>query len=416
MANARLRTRSPSRYERANTRLACAERVLLPPLIVSIPLLLALPWLVIPGLVLWRLSRSTFLKDEPVAPPDDAPFVSVICPARNEARNIDGFVRAALASTYPRFELLVVDDHSTDGTGALARAAGAGDVRLTVIDAPPLPTGWFGKQWACHQGAKIARGDVMLFTDADTRHGPELLVRSVNAMRRRQSDLLSIAGRQEMVSFWERVVQPSIFVTLGSSFGGTEAVSNSTRPQSKIGNGQCLMVRRDTYRELAGHEAVRGFAAEDLMLAQQWCAAGKRVHLVAGLEYIATRMYESLDEIVEGWEKNTFSGGKHLLPDHPLARGLMRVMMPIGPATGWFPVVALLLGLAGVAPAGWTTFGAATYGVSVLYWLVIMRLLEIPLGYAFLHPLGALMASYIYFRAAWKGDRVSWKGRTYVAR
>lgn len=394
------------------------------------PLLLALPWLVIPGFVLWRLSRSTFLKDEPASPPDDAPLVSVICPARNEARHIDGFVRAALASTYPRFELIVVDDHSTDGTGNLARAAGlaataradgarddgARDERLVVIDPPPLPDGWFGKQWACHIGAQHARGELMLFTDADTRHGPELLVRGVNAMRRRQSDLLSIAGRQELGSFWERVVQPAIFSTLGSSFGGTEAVSNSTRPQSKIGNGQCLLVRHDTYRELAGHEAVRGYAAEDLMLAQQWCAAGRRVHLVAGLEYISTRMYGSLGEIIEGWVKNTFAAGKHLLPDHPLARWLMRVVMPFGPATGWFPFVALLLGLSGVAPASWTTFGAAAYGVSVLYWLVIMRLMEIPLGYAFLHPLGALVASYIYLKAAWKGDTVTWKSRTYVAR
>ncbi len=378
-------------------------------------LLLALPWLVFPGLALWRLSRSTFLKDERATPPDDAPFVSVICPSRDEARHIDGFVRAALASTYPRFELIVVDDHSTDGTGALARAAGAGDARLTVIDPPPLPAGWFGKQWACHVGAQQARGDVMLFTDADTRHGPELLVRGVNAMRRRQSDLLSIAGRQELVTFWERVVQPAIFATLFSTFGGTEAVSNSTRPKSKIGNGQCLLVRHDTYRALGGHEAVRAFVAEDLMLAQQWCAAGKRVHLVAGLEYMSTRMYESLGEIIDGWAKNTYAGGKYVMPGHPFFQRLMRLWMPLAPASAWIPFVALILGLSGLAPVSWTMFGTAAYGVSVLYWLVILRLMELPLAYAFLHPLGALVASYIYLKAAWLGDRVTWKSRTYTA-
>jgi chlorobactene glucosyltransferase len=382
---------------------------------VAIPLLLALPWLVVPGLALWRLSRSTFLKDERATPPDDAPFVSVICPSRDEARHIDGFVRAALASTYPRFELIVVDDHSTDGTGALARAAGAGDARLRVIDPPPLPAGWFGKQWACHVGAQHSRGDVMLFTDADTRHGPELLVRGINAMRRRQSDLLSIAGRQELVTFWERVVQPAIFATLFSTFGGTEAVSNSTRPKSKIGNGQCLLVRHDTYRALGGHEAVRAFVAEDLMLAQRWCAAGRRVHLVAGLEYMSTRMYESLGEIIDGWAKNTYAGGKYVMPDHPVIQWLMRIVMPLAPASGWIPLVALLLGLSGVAPVSWTMFGAAAYGVSVLYWVVIVRLMELPLAYAFLHPLGALVASYIYLKAAWMGDRVTWKSRSYTA-
>lgn len=379
-------------------------------------LLLALPWLVFPGLALWRLSRSTFLKDERATAPDDAPFISIICPARNEARHIDGFVRAALASTYPRFELIVVDDHSTDGTGDLARVAGASDARFKVIDPPPLPAGWFGKQWACHVGAQHSRGDVMLFTDADTRHGPELLVRGINAMRRRQSDLLSVAGRQELGSFWERVVQPAIFATLFSTFGGTEAVSNSTRPKSKIGNGQCLLVRHDTYRALGGHEAVRAYAAEDLMLAQQWCAAGKRVHLVGGLEYMSTRMYGSLGEIIEGWVKNTYAGGKYVMPGHPFFRWLMRFWMPLAPSTGWIPFVALILGLTGIAPVSWTTFGAAAYGVSVLYWLVIMRLMELPLAYAFLHPLGALVASYIYLKAAWKGDNVTWKSRTYVAR
>src|SRR3972149_4464818 len=103
------------------------------------PFTFALPWLLMPAIGLWRLSRSTYLRDEPDTPPADAPLISVICPARNEAKHIAEFVRAALASTYPNFELIVVDDHSTDGTGAPARAAGAGDARLRVIDPPPLP-------------------------------------------------------------------------------------------------------------------------------------------------------------------------------------------------------------------------------------------------------------------------------------
>lgn len=379
------------------------------------PYLLALPWLVIPGLAFWRLSRSTFLLDEPATPPEDAPFVSVICPARNEAIHIDGFVRAALASTYPRFELIVVDDHSTDGTGALARAAGAGDDRLTVIDPPPLPGGWFGKQWACHAGAQHASGQVMLFTDADTRHEPELLVRSINAMRRRQSDLLSVAGRQELATFWERIVQPTVFTVLFAAFGGTEEMSASTRPKSKIANGQCLLVRNDAYRELGGHEAVRSFVAEDLMLAQRWCAAGKRVHVVGGLEYLSTRMYGSLGEIIAGWSKNVYAGGRYVMPDNPVIQVIMRVIMPLAPGPGWIPLMAFVLGLTGVAPSSWITFGAAAYGVSVLYAMIVAHLLSIPLAYAFLHPLGALVTSYIYLKGAWKGDQVIWKSREYTA-
>jgi len=379
------------------------------------PFTFALPWIVGPAVGLWRLSRSTYLRDEPDAPPTDAPLISVICPARNEARHIAEFVRAALATTYSNGELIVVDDHSADGTGALARAAGAGDARLRVIDPPPLPDGWFGKQWACHAGAQQARGEVLLFTDADTRHGPDLLVRLLHAMRRRQSDLISVAGRQELVSFWERVVQPSVFAVLVSTFGGTEAVSNSTRPRAKIANGQCFLVRRDAYDALGGHDAVRHYVAEDLMLAQQWCAAGKRVHLVVGFDQLSTRMYSSLSEIIEGWAKNVWAGGRYVLPDHPVVRMVLRGLVPFSAWPSLVTFVALVLRLTGLAPASCATFGAIAYGATVVWALPIMGVLRIPFWYAFLHPLGATIATWIFLKAAYRGDRVRWKDRSYRA-
>jgi chlorobactene glucosyltransferase len=379
------------------------------------PLLYALPWVILPGVILWRLSRSTHLNAESAEAGKDAPFVSVICPARNEARHIEGFVRAALGSTYPRFELIVVDDHSTDGTGAMARAAAGDDSRLKVIVPPPLPKGWFGKQWACHAGAQQARGDILLFTDADTRHGAELVVRSVNCMRRRGSELLSVAGRQELGSFWERVIQPAIFAALFSTFGGTEAVSNATNRRYKIANGQYLMVRAETYYELGGHERVRGYAAEDLMLAQQWCAVGKAVHLVAGLDYLSTRMYEGLSEIIAGWSKNAWAAGRHMIPDSSVMRGVMRLLMPLSPILVWGPFAALVLGALGLAPLSWTVFGAVAYGAVTVYLLALLPMMGVPIWYAFLHPLGAVMSSYIYLLAAIRGDRVRWKDRTYSA-
>jgi chlorobactene glucosyltransferase len=379
------------------------------------PYALALPWVVLPVIAYWRLSHSTDLRDETDVPPEEAPLISVICPARNEARHIVEFVRAALATTYPSSELIVVDDHSTDGTGALAREAGSGDARLRIVDPPPLPAGWFGKQWACHAGALAARGEVLLFTDADTRHAPDLLVRSLHAMRRRKSDMLSVAGRQEMVSFWERVVQPTVFSVLVAVYGGTDAVSNTSSPRRKIANGQCFLVRRDVYDALGGHEAVRHFVAEDMMLAQQWCAAGKRVHLVAGLDQLSTRMYGSLGEIIDGWAKNLWAGGRNVLPNHPVVRVLLRVTMPWTALPAVLPIVAVVLGVLGLAPASWLIFGAIAYGASVAYSLPAMWALRIPLWYALLHPLGALIVMWIYAKAAWKGDRVTWKERTYRA-
>src|SRR5690348_7901611 len=157
-----------------------------------------------------RVRRSHSLAEESSEPPSPAPRLSVIVPARNEARNIGRCVQSILATTYPALELIVVDDHSVDRTGDIARAAGASDARLRVLANPPLPDGWFGKQWACATGAAAATGELLLFTDADTWHAPELAVRAVNALRRSHADLLSVVGRQETHSFWERLLQPQI--------------------------------------------------------------------------------------------------------------------------------------------------------------------------------------------------------------
>src|ERR1041385_4157780 len=182
---------------------------------------LAAPWLLVLLVVLFRYAtRRPRLRDyEPLT---TGPLVSVIIPARNEARNIERCLRSVLSTDYPAIEAIVVDDHSTDGTGDMARTIAAADGRVRVIEAPSLPADWFGKQWACSTGARAARGELLLFTDADTRPPPTLIPRAVNGLLRRGADLFSVAGHQEMHSFWERVVQPQIFGILSLRYGGTE--------------------------------------------------------------------------------------------------------------------------------------------------------------------------------------------------
>jgi chlorobactene glucosyltransferase len=130
-------------------------------------------WVVWHVLVIALFRHSRDLGDYSAVAAPDAPLVSVVVPARNEARNIERSVRSLLASAYPRFEVIVVDDHSTDGTGDIVRRLASDDAagRVRVVGAPPLPDGWFGKQWACQTGAETARGELLLFTDADTAHG-----------------------------------------------------------------------------------------------------------------------------------------------------------------------------------------------------------------------------------------------------
>src|ERR1041384_99850 len=147
---------------------------------VAVPLLATLPWTLPPLAGLWRARNSRSLDELSAEAGDDAPLVSVIIPARNERRNIERCVRSVLTASYPHLEVIVVDDHSTDGTGDAARASAAEDARLRVISALDVPDAWFGKQWACASGALMANGALLVFTDADTWHASDLLPRAVN--------------------------------------------------------------------------------------------------------------------------------------------------------------------------------------------------------------------------------------------
>ena len=375
----------------------------------------ALPWVAFPFVAAWRARRPTTLEQFSADAPAGAPPVSIVIPARNERRNVERCLRSVLAARYPSMEVLLIDDHSEDGTGEVARAISARDARLRVLDNPPLPDGWFGKQWACANGARAARGEILLFADADTEQAPDLVPRAVNAMQAMRADLLSVAGRQELGTFWERLIQPQVFAMLFVRYGGTRGVNGARRPEDVIANGQCFLVRRDTYDAVGGHEAVRHNVAEDLMLAQATMRAGRRVRLVLGIEQLATRMYTSLRELVEGWGKNIYAGGMHSVPFGAVGRALFPVALVLSPLVSILPVAVLVLAIAGVVPGAlaWSALATAT---TVIWWAVVYRELEEPAYYALLYPLGSALLLYIAARAVVRGRRVAWKGREYVAR
>jgi chlorobactene glucosyltransferase len=372
----------------------------------------ALPWVVTPAWAAWRLLDSTPLP--PPGPPPERPLrVSVIVPARNEARNIERLVRSVLATSWPDLELIVVDDRSSDGTGQLARTAGHGDPRLVVVDAPELPDGWFGKQWACWVGAQRATGDRLLFADADTWHAPGLVSRMVRAQDESDATLLSVAGTQEMQTFWERVVLPLPFFFLLLRFGGLNSSERATSPRRVLANGQCLMFRRVEYFALGGHEAVRGTVAEDLRLAQHVRAHDGRVVIRVGLDAQRTRMYRSLGALVRGWTKNIYAGGKHMLPK--AAWPAFRVSLAVGPATLLLPLVAVIAAALGLVP-GWLGQAGVIGVVSQAVWAAVMyRWQQHPAWLAALYPLGAVIMTWIGLVAAVRGDTVTWAGRTYIA-
>ena len=376
----------------------------------------SLPWIIPLVVTYFRLRHSRSLDDESDVPPENPPLVSVIVPARNEAHNIARCVTSILSTTYPNLELIVVDDSSTDGTAQIAREATLRDPRARIVTSPPLPEGWFGKQWACATGTKIARGSVLQFTDADTVHGADLVTRSMNAMRRNRAQLFSVAGRQELGGFWEKVIQPQIFTILSMRYGGTESVTKATSVSNKIANGQCFFVTHDSYNAIGGHASVRTSVAEDMMLAQKFFAARKRVVLMLGLNQLSTRMYASLGEIISGWRKNVFAGGLDSMPFGKVGHTLFPLFLLMPPLLELLPPLALVLAVFGFATSGTLMLWAAiSGGVTLLWWIgVYVTIRESPL-YALVYPLGALILLYIFFTAVIRGRRVSWKGRTYIS-
>jgi len=377
--------------------------------------LAALPlWIIVVGFFV-RAARSRSLDEFPDAMPEDGPLVSVVIPARNEERNIDRCARSVLASRWRQLELLIVDDHSTDRTGEIARRLAADDERARVVVPPDLPRGWMGKQWACWTAAGLARGEVLVFLDADTWQSPDMLPRAIAAMSRLDATALTVAGLQETQSFWERMVQPAMFSMLSGRYGGTETINRSTRAEDRIANGQCMIFRRATYERLGGHESVRGKVAEDLALAQRGFRLGMPIVVVLGTDQLATRMYTSLGEIVRGWSKNIYAGGIDSSPFGKVGRALAPVGLLLTPMLGIVPPLLAVAGAFGLVDRGVALWSALTT-LPVLIWMIaVYRAMRQPVAYALLYPLGCAVVLWIVIRALVRGRRVEWKDREYDA-
>jgi chlorobactene glucosyltransferase len=372
--------------------------------------LLSLPWF-LPFLTLFRLARKT--PNLRQVTPAGGRSVSVIIPARNEARSIETVVDSVLASAYPRLEVLVVDDRSTDETAALVERRCALDPRLRLVRGRELPHGWYGKPWACWQGYQAAGGEVLVFTDADTRHEPELLGRAVGALERTGAGLVTVAPRQRCVTFWERLVMPQVWLLLGLRFH-PDTVNHAKHARDVIANGQFVMIPREAYLAAGTHEAVRAEVAEDLALAQQTWKAGRTVHFTFAEDYMETRMYTGLRDLVEGWSKNIYLGGRRSFPEEPVRRALVPLALAAAVLFWLVPPFTLLLAALG-AGGGWLVDQALTATAASLgFWSLISIGMRIPVWYALGYPAGAMMTLYIIGRSTLRGrTRVEWKGRTY---
>ncbi len=370
------------------------------------------PWIILIVYIAIRVRLPRPLV-EVGAPDGDVPLVSVIVPARNEERSIGDCVESICASDYPAFEVIVVDDRSVDGTAQMARAVPPNRARrVVVVDGAELPGGWFGKPWACVQGAEKAQGELLLFTDADTIHSPKLMSMTVAGLDEDAADALTVMGRQLMETFWERLIQPQIVVPMLLRYSNMRCPCEPKGWRGAIANGQYILFRRSVYEELGGHEAVWNEVVDDQRLAQLLCRSGKKLTVREGATVFATRMYRSLGELVEGWSKNMSAGARQSL--RPWARTPVMWVSLFSGVTLWIvPPGLALLGLSGIVSAGWAIWALSVTGASAVFWAAALVKLDAPPWYGLLYPLGAAVGAFIFVRSWIRGSRIEWKGREY---
>lgn len=271
------------------------------------------------------------------------PLVSVLIPARNEAAVIGETVERWLSQTYGPIEVIILDDQSTDGTAEIIREAAAGDPRLRLIAGEPLPSGWLGKNWACHQLSQAAGGDLLLFADADVGWHPEALAALVNDAGQLRADMLTVWPTQQTITWAERLVVPLMALAI-MGYLPIIAVHYLRWPVFAAANGQCLAFRRDTYDRVGGHAAVASEVVEDVVLARRVKASGQRLRMVDGNRLVGCRMYRNWPEVRDGFAKNILSGhaGSVIFLGASTIFHWVVFVLPwlLWPLNGWFAALA----------------------------------------------------------------------------
>jgi chlorobactene glucosyltransferase len=339
--------------------------------------------------------------------PPRTPRVSILVPARNEEINIGPCLRSLLAQDYPDFEVIVLDDESQDRTGAIIAEIAAEDPRLRAITGKPLPPGWLGKHWACQQLGEAAGGELLLFTDADTRHEPHSVLYAVGALFHENADLLTAIPQEKVITFAEQITVPmipwSILVFLPL------AVAYRLRmPGLSSSIGQFMLFRRGVYEAVGGYASVRTDVVDDIAMGRRIKANGFRWRLANAMPEVKCRMYRNFSEAFEGLSKNAFASLGVSVPIFILV-WLWMFLSFLEPLAG-------LLLLAFNAPlAGFSTELAAwAIGLSLLLWGLSAWRFGLPLHLTLFYPLIVTMTYVIAMRSLVLSltGRSTWKGRT----
>jgi chlorobactene glucosyltransferase len=346
------------------------------------------------------------------APSPGAARLSVVIPARNEERDIEAAVRSHLAQDYPDLEVVVVDDRSSDATGAILARLAREDPRLRIVGGSDPPPGWLGKPHALAQGSAAATGGLLLFADADVRYDACALSEMVEFLKAERLDFLFVLPRIEALGFWENVLMPNLLVTF---FGGPAfLIPRAGARWIAAGGGAGNLVRRTAYEGAGGHSALRDSVIDDIRLGYRVKAAGYRIAAARAEDRVSVRMYRGFREVFEGFTKNMayiFQGPAGVVL---LALTVVTLLAAI------LPAVVLGAALGGVAiPAADARLAAACVGLTILFRFLLAAALSAPLWPALTHPIMAAVWSGILARSLYQRfirRRLTWRGREFEAR
>jgi 4,4'-diaponeurosporenoate glycosyltransferase len=368
---------------------------------------MSMPWLETVSVVLrllagcwllWRIARPG-----PVAPGFVRPACSIVVPARDEAHVLPDLLASVLPQLGARDELVIVDDHSTDGTASVARAAGA-----QLVEAPDLPEGWTGKALACATGATAARNDTLVFLDADVRVLAGGLDRVLSAHAREVPDgLLSVQPHHEVRRPYERL---SALFNVVAMMGTDAFTPFGLRRRPAGAFGPCLVTTRDAYASVGGHASVASAVLDDVALAKGYQRAGRRVVCLGGRGALSFRMYPSgVRQLVEGWSKN-LAGGADAARRITVLLVVAWVSVLIQ-AAWWFGRLAAT----GSGPGGSPWFAVAVYAavVAQLVWM-LRRVGTFGWITALFYPVPLVFFLAVFVRSAFLTvvrRKVPWKGR-----
>ncbi len=359
-------------------------------------------------LITWRLwSNVSFWRSAAHAANQKQPHVSILVPARNEEQSITDCVASLLRQNYPFFDIYVLDDCSTDQTGAILDKMAAQNRQLHIIhQIQEPPEGWVGKVYACHQLAQYATGEWLLFTDADTIHSPESLSKGMASAQKFYASCISALPYQQTKTWSERLFVPfilSILPILGWNFR-----AQWQKNGNNIANGQYMLVNAEHYRQIGGHAAICHALLDDFALTQQFQLHGYITALFNGATWLQCRMYHNVHEVWNGFAKNIMLGLNNA--------GTEKRSAGFAVLFGW--------GYASIFVIPWLLLVALQWTACIeIFWIMALYIVAAvqykrPLVETLLFPVSALgiliLGLYALLRQQQK-KAIYWKGRAYAS-